>query len=179
MAHAYEFVMCQDWWLTLCCNGSLEEALWYSEQRPVGVQRVDGWRRLQQLCIGIDLWHLQDTRSTWVWFYCQGLWWTWHVNTFLKAGKNVGYTKKKQPTFECTTSVSDCMLHLSMLCVCRYRECFHNTPSLFLGQRFPLVPQLLHLAREWPQSGKPETLETWTKNYYTCWLHGMVSIKMI
>lgn len=63
-------------------------------------------------------------------------------------------------TFECTTSVSDCMLHLSMLCVCRYRECFHNAPSPFLGQRFPLVPQLLRPAREWPQSGKPETLET-------------------
>ena len=50
--------------LTLCCNGSLEEALWNCEQRPVGVQGVDGWRRLQQLCIGINLWHLQDTKST-------------------------------------------------------------------------------------------------------------------
>lgn len=50
--------------LTLCCNGSFEEAFRHSEQRPVGVQGVDGWRRLQQLCIRIHLWNLQDKGSS-------------------------------------------------------------------------------------------------------------------
>lgn len=47
------------------------------------------------------------------------------------------------------------MLHLYM-----QMECLHNTPSLFLGQRSPLVLQLLHPAHGSLQSGMQATLET-------------------
>lgn len=93
--------MCQDWWPTLRCNGTLKEALWYSEQRPVSVQGVDGWRRLQQLCIGINLWHLQDPRSTitlmklriypltWERSYYHSLWCTWSIKMLCQTKKNL------------------------------------------------------------------------------------------
>lgn len=56
--------MLQHRWLTLSCNDSFKESLWHSEQRPIGVKRIDGWRWLQQLCIGINIWQLKDTRVT-------------------------------------------------------------------------------------------------------------------
>jgi len=64
--HTHTSSMCRSAFrgLTLRRDGALKEALGHGEQRPVGVQRVDGRRRLQQLSVGVDFGNLgHDTAS--------------------------------------------------------------------------------------------------------------------